>query len=43
MHGLGIKRMDSAECVDESIDESVFRWFSHIERMGNNERVSVGE
>ena len=27
---------DKGVRVDEKIDESVFRWFDHIERMGNN-------
>ena len=27
---------DKGVRVDEKIDESVFRWFGHIERMGNN-------
>ena len=32
--------------VDETIDESILRWFRHIERMGNNRttnRLCVGK
>ena len=34
---LGIKRMEACgvtKRVDERIDEGVFRWFGHVERMG---------
>ena len=45
---LGIRRMGKAvvEGVDEKIDESVLRWFGHVERMENDriaKRVYVGE
>ena len=54
---LGIRRMDGipsarirelcevAKGVGERIDESVLRWFGHIERMENNrisKRVYIG-
>ena len=41
MKGLRVRK-----AVDEKIDKSVFRWFGHIERMGNDRNakgVHAGE
>ena len=55
---LGIRRIDKVlnaqirlfcrvtKGVDEKIDEGIYRWLGHVERMGNNriaKRVYVGE